>query len=140
MGKGAVWSHDLLRLYFLGQPIASVADNAAASPCTNHVLALHVADPGSGGSQDSYETTYTGYARQLVPRGSAGWVVVGNQAKLAVPIAFPVCSAAPGDPIRYWSISRGGGVIDYVGPVVPAIVMATVVQPVLTDDSVATEL
>lgn len=139
MAKGDTLRTQWLQLYFLGLPMPSVADNAASAPCTNHVVALHTADPGSGGSQLTHETAYTGYARQLVPRSGAGWVVVGNTVSPAAAIAFPVCTASPGGAITHWSVSRGGGVIDYSGPVVAPILMATLVQPVLKTDSTITE-
>lgn len=39
MPKGTTWRNDLLRLYFLGTAIATVADNASSSPFTSHVVA-----------------------------------------------------------------------------------------------------
>ena len=139
MAKGDTWRTDVLRLYFLGAAVATLADNASLSPCASHVVALHTADPGSGGSQLTHETGYTGYARQVVPRNGAGWTVVGNTVKPTVSIGFGVCTASPGATITHWSISRGGGVIDYTGPVIPPILMATLVQPVLTTESLITE-
>lgn len=139
MAKGDTWSNDVLRLYFLGAAIPTVADNAAAATFTFHTIAFHTADPGSGGSQLTHETGYTGYARQVVPRNGAGWTVVGKTVKPTTAIGFGVCTASPGAPITHWSISRGGGVIDYRGPVIPPILMATLVQPVLTTESLITE-
>lgn len=139
MAKGATWRADVLRLYFLGAAVAMVADNAAALPFTNHVVALHTADPGVGGSQSTSEAAYAGYARQLVPRSAAGWTLVGNTVSLTADLAFPVCTASPGPAITHWSISRGGGVIDYSGPVTPTVAMATLVQPVVTQASTITE-
>jgi len=139
MPKGTTWRNDLLRLYFLGTAIATVADNAAGSPFTGHVLALHVADPGIGGSQSINETAYTGYSRQTVARSGAGWTVVGNRVNLAAAVLFPVCTASPGSPITYWSISRGSGIIDYVGTLIAPITMAVSVIPRLTTASEITE-
>lgn len=139
MAKGDAWRNDVLRLYFLGAAVATVADNASLSPFASHVVALHTADPGSGGSQLTHETGYTGYARQVVPRNGAGWTVLGNTVRPTTAIGFGVCTASPGATITHWSISRGGGVIDYTGPVIPPILMATLVQPVLTTESLITE-
>jgi hypothetical protein len=137
--KGTTWRNDLLKLYFLGTPIATVADNAASSPFTAHTLSLHTADPGIGGSQSTNETAYAGYSRQTVARGSGGWTVVGNRANLAAAVVFPTCTASPGSPITYWSISRGSGIIDYVGTLVTPITMAVSVVPRLTTASEITE-
>lgn len=138
MGKGATYRNDLLKLYFLGTAISSVADNSAL-PFTSHTIALHTADPGSGGSQLTNETAYTGYARQLVPRNGTGWTVVGNTVSPVADIEFPKCTASPGGNITHWSLSRGGGVIDYSGPLQQPIIMATQVRPVITTESVITE-
>lgn len=123
MATGNTWRNDILRLYFLGAPVANVADNAAASPFTAHTIALHTADPGAGGSQSTSETAYGGYARKTVPRNTAGWVVTGNSVSPAVDIDFDLCTGSPGAPITHWSISRGGGIIDYTGPLVSPVTM-----------------
>lgn len=139
MAKGDTLRQQWLQLYFLGTPMPSVADNATLSPFGSCVVALHTADPGSGGSQLTHETAYTGYARVLVPRNGAGWTVTGNTVRPTAAIGFGVCTASPGATITHWSISRGGGLIDYTGPVLPSIAMATLVQPVVTTDSLITE-
>lgn len=138
MGKGATWRNDLLKLYFHATAVPSVADNAAF-PFTAHVVALHTADPGSGGSQLTNETAYTGYSRQTAPRNSSGWTVTGNVVQPAADIEFPKCTASPGPNLTHWSVSRGGGVIDYVGPLQAPIIMATQVRPVILTDSTITE-
>lgn len=139
MAKGNTWRNDLLRLYFLGGAVSNVADNAAASPFTHHTLALHTADPGAGGSQATNETAYGGYNRKTVPRSTAGWAVTGNTVSPAADVDFDLCTGSPGAPITHFSVSRGGGVIDYSGPVTPTVAMATLVQPVVTQASTITE-
>lgn len=131
MSKGLTFETDLLKLYFHGTPIATVADNAASAPFTEHVIALHTADPGDGGAQSTNETAYTGYSRKTVPRNSGGWTVIGNVVNPEADIVFDSCTAAPGLPITHWSCSRGGGIIDYTGPVTPPIAMAVGVSPTL---------
>lgn len=138
MPKGATFRNDVLKLYFQGIPISTVADNAAV-PFTGHVLALHVADPGIGGSQAINEAVYAGYSRQTVPRSAVGWTVSGHRANLSASVSFGVCTASPGTPITYWSVSRGSGVIDYVGTLVDPIVMSIGVNPRLTTASEITE-
>lgn len=139
MPKGSTFRNDILRLYFHGTAISTVADNAAGSPFTGHTLALHVADPGIGGSQSINEAVYTGYSRRTVPRSAGGWTISGNRANLAAAVSFGICTATPGSPINYWSVSRGGGVIDYVGTLVDPIPMAINTNPRLTTGSEITE-
>ena len=139
MPKGSTWRNDVLRLYFLGTAIATVADNAASAPFTSHVVALHVADPGIGNPQNTVEASYVGYARVTVARGSGGWTVTGNRVNPAASLIFPACTASPGSPITYWSVSRGSNIIDYVGTLVDPIVMSVGVIPRLTTASEITE-
>lgn len=139
MAKGNTFRHDLLRLYFHGQPIPNVADNAAM-PFTSHVVALHTADPGAGGSQSTHETDYTGYARKYIPRNTAGWTVSGNSVSPAVDLLFDSCGGSPGEPITHWSISRGAGIIDYSGPLVTPLVLVVGMTPRLTTLSTIQEL
>lgn len=113
----------MLRLYFLGASIPNVADNAAVSPFTEHTIALHIADPGAGGSQATNETAYGGYVRKTISRDTAGWVVTGNSVSPAADVDFALCTGSPGSPITHWSVSRGSGVIDYTGPLVTPITM-----------------
>lgn len=140
MAKGNTWRNDVLRLYFLGAAVSAVADNAAASPFTAHTIALHTADPGAGGSQSTSETAYGGYNRKTVPRNTAGWVVAGNSVSPAVDIDFDLCTGSPGAPITHWSISRGGGVIDYSGPLVSPVAMETGKIPRVKTTSTIQEL
>lgn len=139
MGKGAAWASDLLRLYFHGTAIFTVADNASV-PFSSHTVALHTADPGSGGSQLTHETSYLGYARAMVPRNASGWTVLGATVSPADDIAFGQCTGSPGPKLTYWSVSRGGGTIDYVGKIKTPIHMDTQVVPVLTSESTITEV
>ncbi|MDH5738724.1 MAG: hypothetical protein OEY77_00195 [Nitrospira sp.] len=138
MGKGQTYRNDLIKLYFHGTAIASIADNSSV-PFTSHIIALHTADPGSGGSQLTNETGYTGYARKAVPRNSAGWTITGNVVSPTVDIEFDKCTASPGPPLTHWSISRGGGTIDYSGSLQQPVIMATQVKPVITTASTVTE-
>lgn len=138
MPKGQTWRNDTIKLYFHGTAAATVADNSSV-PFTSHVIALHVADPGSGGSQLTNEASYVGYVRKTVPRNSAGWTVTANVASPAVDIEFDKCTASPGGNITHWSISRGGGTIDYYGILQQPIIMATQVKPVITTASTVTE-
>jgi hypothetical protein len=139
MPKGSTWRNDLLKLYFLGTTAAAIADNAASAPCTSLVIALHTGDPGVGNPQTTNEAAYVGYTRATVARSGAGWTVTGNHVNPATNIVFGACTASPGSPIQYWSVSRGSNLIDYVGPLVDPIVMTVGVVPRLTTASEITE-
>lgn len=57
-------------------------------------IALHTADTGADGTQDSNEVSYTGYARQLVDAGD--WAVDGADFENAAPIEFPEVEGVSG--------------------------------------------
>lgn len=81
-------------------------------------ISLHTADPGEGGSQNTSETAYTGYARVSVARSGAGWTVSGNAISNAAAITFDTCTASPGADITYFGIgsdSSGAGNLFFVG-------------------------
>src|SRR6516165_3668868 len=63
----------LLLLIFNAALWANYAVNATTSPETNIACALHTADPGDAGSQDTSAITYSSYARVNVARTSGGW-------------------------------------------------------------------
>ncbi|MBS0150457.1 MAG: hypothetical protein JSR31_05905 [Nitrospira sp.] len=140
MAKGDTLRNQWLRLYFLGAAMPSIADNAASSPFTNHVIALHTADPGSSGTQLTNETAYGGYSRKTLPRNTAGWTVAGNSVSPAVDLDFDLCTGSPGPPITHWSVSRGGGMIDYSGPLVTPITLSAGQIPRLKATSTIQEL
>jgi len=76
---------------------ANVADNAAASPLTNVVVALHTASlTAATNSQAENEVAYTNYARQNVAR-STGWAAAsGGTTSNAALLQFPQSGATGG--------------------------------------------
>jgi hypothetical protein len=64
----------------------------SVTPQATLYLALHTADPGDAGNQQTNEATYTGYARQAIAV-PAGWNVSGNQADNVSDIVFPEATA-----------------------------------------------
>ena len=84
-----------LLLFFNNTNIANIGDVTGVRGSTvagSLYVALHTADPGEAGKQNTSETTYTGYARQAVARSAAGWTVSGTaptQAVNAAIITFP---------------------------------------------------
>ena len=141
MGKSTTFSNDLLKLIYNATAIANLADNAAASPLTNIYVALHSADPGAGGVQNTSELSYTNYARQAVARTSGGWTVSANSVSPVANIVFPVSGA--GTPVAtHFSTgvaSSGATKIHHSGTVPPNITVSTSVVQTLTNGSTINE-
>lgn len=141
MSKGDTFENDLLKLIFNATAIANIADNAGTSPLTNLFVALHTADPGESGVQNTSEISYTGYARVTVARTSGGWTVTANSVSPVAAIAFGACTAGSGT-ATHWSVgvaSSGATKILYSGAVTPNIVVGVGVTPQLTTASTVTE-
>jgi hypothetical protein len=141
-GKAQIFDNDLLKLVFNATPIPQIADNAAVSALTALYFSLHTADPGIGGSQQTSEATYGSYARIPVPRSTLGFVVTGNAAVLAGPVAFPVPSAGAGELETFFAIGTvlsGTGKIMYRGPITPTITIVVGLAPTLTTGTTITE-
>lgn len=142
MSKSNTFETDILGLIFNGTAIANIADNAASAPLTNLYLALHTADPGEAGVQNTSETAYTGYARKAVARTAGGWVVTGNSVSPAADQDFGQCTASPGAAITHASIgvaSSGATKILYKGALSASITMAVGVIPRIQAGSTITE-
>jgi hypothetical protein len=134
MSKGNTFENDLLKLIFNGTAIGNIADNAGTGPLTNLYVALHTANPGEAGAQNTSECAYTGYARVAVARSGSGWTVTGNEVNPAAEIAFPEATAGS-ETVTHFSIgtaASGAGKILYYGTVTPNIVIAAGVSPRLT--------
>lgn len=140
-GKSDIFENDWLKLVFNATAIANMADNAATSPLTNLYAALHTADPGESGVQNTSEATYTGYARVAVARTSGGWTVTGSSVSPVAAINFPACTGGT-NTITHWSVgvaSSGATKILYSGTVTPNISVSNGVTPQLTTASTITE-
>lgn len=97
MPKSTDACNRILNLMYRATAWANVADNAAASPLTNTVVALHVTTltPATN-SQAENESGYTNYARQNVAR-STGWVAAaGGSISNAALLQFPQSGATGG--------------------------------------------
>lgn len=115
--KGNTWINDYLKLLFNGTAVALVADNAATTPLTNLFAALHTADPGATGNQQTNEAAYGSYARQPVARTAGGFTVSGQSVSLTSLVGFPACTSG-GETETHWSIGSvvtGTGKIFYSG-------------------------
>jgi hypothetical protein len=137
MAIGGNVEQDILKLVFNATAWANYADNAASSPQTNVAVALHTADPGTGGSQTTSESAYTSYARVSVARTSGGWTVSGTGPASVSPVAaitFPAGTGGSGT-VTYFSTGKtGGGATDILwsGTVTPNIVSGNGVTPSLS--------
>ena len=141
MSKNDTFENDLLKLIFNATAIANIADNASASPLTNLYVSLHTSDPGEAGTQDTNETTYTGYARIAVARTSGGWTVTANSVSPAADITFGAWTAGAGT-ITHFAVGvavSGTTKALYRGTVTPNIVLGSGVVPKLLTTSTITE-
>jgi len=131
MAKSVTTCNNLLKLLFNAVAWANVADNAASAPLTNLYISLHTADPGTGNSQATNETSYTNYARVAVLRTSAGWTIATNTAVNAALVQFPQCGAT-GATLTFVAIgtaASGAGNVLYSGSLNSALTVANGIQP-----------
>lgn len=96
--------------------------NGAAVPGLGGTLylSLHTADPGVGGTQETSEAAYPGYARAAVARDEGSWTITGNEASPAAAIAFEQATGA-GDDVTHFAIGTaqtGPGLVLYFAPLV----------------------
>lgn len=141
MSKSNTFENDLLKLIFNAVTIANIAINATSSPLTVLWVALHTADPGEAGSQNTTEATYTSYARTSVARTTTGWTITANSVSPTANIDFPAATGGT-NTITHASIgtaSTGAGKILYSGAVAPNISVSSGVTPRLTTASTVTE-
>lgn len=127
----------ILQLIYNATAWANYADNAASSPQTNIAVALHTADPGTGGNSSTSEVTYTSYARASVARTTGGWTVTGTGPASCSPVAnitFPAGTGGSGTVTNFSTCKVGAGAqpILWSGTVTPNIVCGSGVTPVLT--------
>lgn len=130
----------ILKLVFNATAWANYADNAATSPETNIVVALHTADPADAGSQSTSEITYTSYARVNVARTTGGWTETSGSISPVANIDFPTGSGGSGTATHFSTGKSGGGAsaILWSGTVTPNIVTGNGVTPRLTTASTIT--
>jgi hypothetical protein len=127
----------LLLLIFNAMLWANYAINASASPETNIACALHTADPGDAGSQDTSAITYASYARVNVARTSGGWTVTANSVSPVAAINFPAGTGGSGT-ASYFSTGKASVTsgsnppILWSGTVTPNIVTGSGVTPSLS--------
>jgi hypothetical protein len=140
MGIADATENNILKLIFNATAWANYADNAASSPETNIVVALHTADPGDTGNMSTSEATYTSYARVNVARTTGGWTVTNNSVSPVANIDFPAGTGGSGTVTHFSTGKSGGGAaaILWSGTVSPNIVTGSGVTPRLTTASTIT--
>lgn len=147
MSKSNTFENDLLLLVFNNTNISLIGDATGLRGSTaagSLYVALHTADPGEAGVQNTTEATYTGYARVAVARAGGSWAVSGSAPTQVVPVAaisFGACTAGT-NTITHFSIGTdvsGTGKVLYRGTVTPNITVTTGVTPQLTTASTITE-
>lgn len=142
MSKSNAFENDWMKLIFQGTGIANIADNASSSPLTHLYVALHTADPGEAGSQNTNEVNYTGYARVAVERSAAGWTVTENSVSPANPIEFGEMvggTAGTATHVTIGTASTGPGKVLYRGVLTPSVAYNIGVVPRIRTTSTITE-
>jgi hypothetical protein len=124
----------ILLLIFNATTWANYANNASTSPETNIICALHTADPGDAGAQNTSEIGYSSYARVNVARTSGGWTVTANSVSPVAAINFPAGTGGSGTASFFSTGKSGGGAspILWSGTVTPNIVCGSGVTPSLS--------
>lgn len=111
MSFSNTFENSLALLLFNNTNIADVGDATGlrgSSAAGSLYARLHTADPGEGGTGDTSEATYTGYAPVAVARSVAGFTVTGNQVTNAATIQFGECTAGS-NTITHVSFCVGNG-------------------------------
>lgn len=147
MSKGNTFENELLAHILENADIALIGDatglRGSAAAGSLH-FALHTADPGEAGAQNTSEVAYTGYARAAISRAPASWDIVGDgTATLAAILSFPQRTDA-GVPVTATHFSlgtsaTGTGKILYRGAITPNIIINQNTTPQLGTGTVINE-
>ncbi len=137
MSKADVFESDFLKLVFQNLAIANIGNAGGLLPSSvpgNLFVALHTADPGEAGNQNTSEATYTGYARVAVVRSAVGWTVAGT-APTAVTnagaVPFPACTAGSSLCTHFsvGTLTSGAGQLLYKGPLSASLSVSVNITP-----------
>jgi hypothetical protein len=94
-------------------------------------IALHTADPGEAGDQETSEIAYTSYARVAVARSAGGWTRSVSTISNTALVQFPQCTGGSGT-ATYFSIgtaSTGAGSIILSGALSSSLSISNGIQP-----------
>jgi len=125
VSKTTAAENDLARWIFTKVTPAWATDN------TSLYLALHFADPGEDGAQNTSEVSYTGYARLPVPRNTSGWTVADGVITNAAELLFGTCTAgsATATHMSIGTAATGAGKVLYYGPLNSSLPISNGVTP-----------
>jgi hypothetical protein len=135
MSFSDIFENAVRNLVFRAQTWANVANDATSTPITNTFSALHTADPGDAGTQATSETTYTGYGRVGVTRGTSGWTAPsGGQIFLAADAVFGAGMAGSGTITHFSQGKTNTGATDIFasGTYTPNLAVGNGITPRLT--------
>ncbi len=94
-------------------------------------LALHSADPGEAGVQNTSEVAYTSYVRKALARDGTKWTVTGSQATNTGVVAWATATGG-GATATFWSIgaeSAGATQILFSGALAAPLVISNGIAP-----------
>lgn len=130
MSKGNTTENDLMKLIFQ-KTLPSWLGTLDTTGLTDLYLALHTADPGEDGAQNTSEANYTDYARVAIVRTAGGWTVTTNQAKNAALVQFPLCGGGSNviTHVSVGTLSSGAGQIIYSGDLNDDRTISAGIQP-----------
>lgn len=126
----------LLQHILQNADIANVGDATGlrgSSAAGSLYVSLHTADVGEAGSQTTNETSYSSYARAVIPRnsGGTGFGVSGGTGTNNAEIVFPTCGAT-GAALTHWAVgvaSSGAGMVLWKGSLPSTFNVATGIAP-----------
>jgi hypothetical protein len=110
----------LLQLLFNNTAWALIGDASGLQPSAaagSFYIALHTADPGEAGVQNTSEAAYTGYARVAVARSAGGFRVSGAQVSNTATLQFGECTSGSAT-VRHFTVgtaSSGAGSVLFRG-------------------------
>lgn len=134
MSKGDTFENELLLHVFQNATLPLIGDASgllASATAGSLYVALHTADPGEAGAQNTSEVSYTGYARVAVARSSGGWTVSTNTLSNAALVTFGLCTAGSST-CTYWSVGTalsGAGKILYSGALTSSLAVSANITP-----------
>lgn len=106
----------------------------------NRFIALHIADPGNGGSQTTFEANYINYARVQVTAATAFTAAASGACSNANLIQFPQ-SGGVENVLTYFSIGTsltGAGQILVRGELSSSLTVNNLIQPQFAPGSLTT--
>jgi hypothetical protein len=125
MGKSNASEQDVLK--YILQGVAP-----AWSAATDLFIALHTADPGEAGTQETSEAAYTGYTRVTTSRSTSAWTISSTTlgGNIGV-ISFPACTdgSAVATHVSVGVSFSGAGEILYSGTLTASLSISAGITP-----------